>query len=158
MPVKAFRGKPYTYALGTLACPYSTMLDALALLQPALGHMVNQFLVAHESMVPIQCSHQCPDECLQLLSSIYVPNSMSAIHASNQSHKPSGMDLREDASHLVVLDGLVSRRQRSELLEWLTAAQHDHSGDPPPDKWERGCVDRAGDKPTWGLQQQVRLT
>lgn len=66
------------------------------------------------------------------------------------------MDLRPDSSHVVAFDGLLDEAERAQLLAWLTAEGHDHTGDPPADKWERGCVDRMGDRPTWGLRPEVR--
>ncbi|PNH08092.1 hypothetical protein TSOC_005387 [Tetrabaena socialis] len=62
---------------------------------------------------------------------------------------------RPDAGHLVVLDGLLTEGEREELLAWLTAPGHDHAGPPPEDKWEMACVDREGDRATWGLQPQL---
>ncbi|MEW5299067.1 MAG: hypothetical protein WDW36_002116 [Sanguina aurantia] len=62
---------------------------------------------------------------------------------------------RRDESHLVVLDGLLSESGRVQVQDWLTAAGHDHSGQPPDGKWERSCVDREGDVPTWGLHGQM---
>ncbi|GFR50258.1 hypothetical protein Agub_g12444 [Astrephomene gubernaculifera] len=59
---------------------------------------------------------------------------------------------RPDSGHLVVLDGLLSGAERSQLLAWLTAPAHCHQGPPPENKWEVACVDREGDKATWGLQ------
>lgn len=58
---------------------------------------------------------------------------------------------RADEAAVVVIDGLLSEDERGELLDWLTAPGHDHSGPPPEGKWERACVDRAGDAATWGL-------
>lgn len=43
----------------------------------------------------------------------------------------------------------------TDLLAWLTAPDHDHSGPPPGDKWERACVDRTGDVATWGLRPHM---
>lgn len=63
--------------------------------------------------------------------------------------------LREDESHLVVLDGMCTEDERRQLLTWLTAEDHDHSGPPPGDKWEQSCVDRTGDRPTWGLKREM---
>ncbi len=60
-----------------------------------------------------------------------------------------------DQGHAVVLDGLCSERERVEILDWLTAEGHDHSGPPPGEKWELACVDRVGDQPTWGLRPEV---
>ncbi|KAI8463534.1 MAG: hypothetical protein J3K34DRAFT_142799 [Monoraphidium minutum] len=62
---------------------------------------------------------------------------------------------RDDESALVVIDGLLSEPERQQLLEWLTSPGHDHAGDPPGDKWERACADRAGDAATWGLRPEV---
>ena len=56
---------------------------------------------------------------------------------------------------MVVLDGLVSEAERVAILDWLTAPGHDHAGPPPGDKWEKACVDREGDSPTWGLTTEV---
>ena len=70
---------------------------------------------------------------------------------------------RSDASHVVVLDGLVSADERAALLLWLTEDGWQQGGGPPESKWERNCVDYradavndgAGDTATWGLQQHV---
>jgi hypothetical protein len=56
---------------------------------------------------------------------------------------------------VVVLDGLLTPLETQQLLEWLTAPGHDHSGPPPGGRWERACVDRAGDALTWGLRPEV---
>ncbi len=62
---------------------------------------------------------------------------------------------REDISHMVVLDGLLTPSERTSLLDWLTAPGHDHSGPPPEDKWERACADTEGDAASWGLRPHV---
>ena len=68
---------------------------------------------------------------------------------------------REDASSIVVLDGLMADGERAALLAWLTAQDWDGSGDDPPgDKWERNCVDHndVDESPvssTWGLQEHM---
>ena len=41
-------------------------------------------------------------------------------HAHTHTHTHAG-GWREDESHLVVLDGLLTEPERSELLDWLTA-------------------------------------
>lgn len=68
---------------------------------------------------------------------------------------PPAGEYRLDEGHCVVVDGLVSEEERQELLDWLTAPGHDHSGPPPSSRWEQACVDRAGDQPTWGLKPDV---
>lgn len=45
---------------------------------------------------------------------------------------------------MVVIDGLLSPLERQQMLDWMTAPQHNHAGPPPEDKWEQACVDRAG--------------
>ncbi|KAG2485818.1 hypothetical protein HYH03_015528 [Edaphochlamys debaryana] len=62
---------------------------------------------------------------------------------------------RRDAGHVVVLDGLLSEAERLELLDCLTAPGHNHQGPPPESKWDMGCVDREGDRATWGLRPEV---
>ncbi len=68
---------------------------------------------------------------------------------------------REDASSIVVLDGLMADSERAALLTWLTADGWDGSGDDPPgNKWERNCVDHVDghESPassSWGLQQHM---
>ncbi len=64
--------------------------------------------------------------------------------------------VREDKSHVVVLDGLCTDDDRVNILEWLTGQNHDYNGPPPEHKWQQVCVDRAGDRATWGLQEEVR--
>jgi probable phosphoglycerate mutase len=59
---------------------------------------------------------------------------------------------RRDASHVVVLDGLLTEDERAELYAALTAPGHDPAQPPPSDKWEARLVDRAGEPPTWGLK------
>jgi probable phosphoglycerate mutase len=54
-----------------------------------------------------------------------------------------------------VIDGLLTDEERRELLAWLTSPDHDHTGPPPEDKWERACVDRDGDAATFGLRPEV---
>jgi hypothetical protein len=80
----------------------------------------------------------------------------SNLTAPPQTHtqraQPAGAT-REDESSFLVIDGLVTEEERASLLAWLTAPSHDHAGPPPADKWERGCVDRAGDAATWGLKE-----
>ena len=73
-----------------------------------------------------------------------------------------GSGMRQDASSVVVLDGLMADGERAELLTWLTVDGWDGGGDdaPPDDKWARNCVDHvdgdAGPGPgTWGLQEHV---
>ncbi|GBG00480.1 hypothetical protein Rsub_13237 [Raphidocelis subcapitata] len=60
--------------------------------------------------------------------------------------------LRVDESSAVVIDGLLTEDERAQLLAWLTAPAHPPAQPPPADKWERACVDRAGDAATWGLR------
>ncbi|GAX85210.1 hypothetical protein CEUSTIGMA_g12630.t1 [Chlamydomonas eustigma] len=62
---------------------------------------------------------------------------------------------RQDEGHLVVLDGLCSDSERTQILDWITSPGHDHSGVPPAARWEQACVDRAGDQATWGLRPEV---
>jgi len=72
-----------------------------------------------------------------------------------------GSGPRQDASSIVVLDGLMEDDERAALLSWLTADGWDGCGDvPPEEKWARNCVDHvdggAGPRPdTWGLQEHV---
>ena len=74
-----------------------------------------------------------------------------------------GSGPRQDASSIVVLDGLMEDDEQDALLSWLTADGWDGIGDAPPDdKWARNCVDHvdhggdagpSGD--TWGLQEHM---
>lgn len=72
--------------------------------------------------------------------------------ASSASPPPSSSLTRRDASHVVVIDGLLTEDERAELLEAITAPGHDPASPPPADKWEARLVDRAGEPPTWGLR------
>lgn len=58
-------------------------------------------------------------------------------------------------SHLVVVDDLVTEVDRAQLLDFITAAGHDHSHGPPTDKWEKETCDAAGGSRTWGLKHSV---
>ena len=64
-------------------------------------------------------------------------------------------EMRKDAGHVVVLDGLCTQEERAEILAFLTSPTHDHCGSPPTDKWEKSCFDRVGDRETWGLNQEM---
>ena len=72
-----------------------------------------------------------------------------------------GSGTRQDASSVVVLDGLMTAGERPARLMWLTADGWDGCGAAPPDdKGAQNCVDHvdsdAGRKTsTWGLQEHV---
>ncbi len=65
---------------------------------------------------------------------------------------PGSGELVPDDSRVVVMDGLLTERERGALLSWLTADGWDHRAGPPEARWERACVDREGDAATWGLR------
>ena len=92
------------------------------------------------------------------------PTARSTQHTwSRQGEVPlsDGSGPRQDASSIVVLDGLMEDDERAALLSWLTADGWDGSGDAPPeDKWAQNCVDHVDGEAgrslaTWGLQEHV---
>jgi hypothetical protein len=50
---------------------------------------------------------------------------------------------------------MVSPEERKQLLDFITASDHDPASPPPGSSWELNCVDRPGDQATWGLRQEV---
>jgi probable phosphoglycerate mutase len=73
-------------------------------------------------------------------------------NSGNSSTTPPPVLTRRDASHVVVIDGLVTDAERAELMAALTFEGYDPSAPPPSDRWEAKLVDRAGEPPTWGLK------
>ncbi|CAG9463824.1 unnamed protein product [Pedinophyceae sp. YPF-701] len=64
--------------------------------------------------------------------------------------------VRDDASHIVVLDRFYTERERVEILTWLNGTGADADApDPSRGRWERSTCDIAGGTEQWGLTQDA---
>ena len=91
----------------------------------------------------------------------FPPGAAVACHALLDAARPpawrdeeDGVGDEEDASAVVVLDGLLTPAESAALLASITEPGWDHAAQaaPPPSAWERSTADRDGDAPTWGAR------